>query len=350
MRKLGTLLALILSLGTIFSVNAHTTTPVGWAALSSIPAPQSDAPPAAGGTFGACVDGDPFGDDLYVAYGYDGVNAADTLSFRIYDHDTNKWRQGPVAPGPARHWVAGAFHNGRLYCVGGGSDMAAYAEVHRFDPWSNRWSVVAPLPADPSAPDQPAGRAGAVAISYPYKSLYVLGGSRSGDICGAPTRSVLRYDEWSRTWQPAGKLAVPRAGAAAALVDRYIYLFGGCSDTGLLDSVERFDTSTGTSTILSVKMPGGERRKAAAVNRDDMIYITGGVDAFGLEVLPNDLIFDPEKRTFAEGPPLPTHCAPGDGRSGHGLVEHDRAIYAFGGTCEDSFAGLSSLDVLNLDN
>src|SRR5262249_13758995 len=123
-RKLGTVLALTLSLGTIFSVSAHGTTPLGWAALSAIPAGPSDTtPPASGGTFGACVDGNPDGDDLYLAYGYDGPTAKDTLAFRIYDHDANKWRQGPDAPGPARHFVAGAFHSGKLYCIGGGSDI-----------------------------------------------------------------------------------------------------------------------------------------------------------------------------------------------------------------------------------
>src|SRR5262249_52156020 len=115
------------------------------------------------------------------AYGYDGPTAKDTLAFRIYDHDANKWRQGPDAPGPARHFVAGAFHSGKLYCIGGGSDISVYENVHRFDPWSNRWSPVASLPTDSTQPTQPAGRAGAAAVSYPYNGLYVLGGSHSAD-------------------------------------------------------------------------------------------------------------------------------------------------------------------------
>jgi N-acetylneuraminic acid mutarotase len=197
----------------------------------------------------------------------------------------------------------------------------------------------------------PEGRLGAGAAGYPGRGFYVLGGATSPAMCDAPSSGVMRFDDATQSWQQAGQLTTPRAGAPAARVGRYIYLFGGCSDSGMLDTVERYDPATNTSKLLPVTMPGGARIRAAVTEHDDTIHLTGGVDAFGLEVLPNHIVFDPATGRFTVETPLPIdeYCFHGDGLSGHGMAEHENHIYVVGGTCDDSFDGVARVYGLDHD-
>jgi hypothetical protein len=165
-------------------------------------------------------------------------------------------------------------------------------------------------------------------------------------------------DRVNGTWVPAGSLVIPRAGAAAARVGRYIYLFGGCTEGGLgLNSVERYDVRTGTSILLPVTMPGafgGDKIRAAAATLAGHIHVTGGKTSSGFDDEPNHIIFHPRARqntgTFTASPhPFPTHCpVTQDGRTSHGLVSHAGQLFAVGGWCEESsfIPGVRSESVL----
>jgi len=216
--------------------------------------------------------------------------------------------------------------------------------VDRFDPSANRWTKLAPLPGP---------RVGAAGVSHPGRGFFVLGGSTGPGPCDSPTNTVLRFDDRTGTWAPAGTLIVPRSAAGAARIGRYIYLFGGCIEGGAaLDNVERFDVRTGSSIVLPVTMPGGERNGPAAAARGGQIHVTGGRSSFGSDPQPNHIIFRPQARqntgTFAEGPQMPNHCV-GDvaeGRSAHGLVSHGGRLFAVAGSCESGPTTLSNLDEL----
>ncbi|HEV8633112.1 MAG TPA: kelch repeat-containing protein [Chloroflexota bacterium] len=336
MRKLSPFLALVLALIIVVPVYAARV----WVARAPLPDPDGAGPETAG-TFGACVD-DAKRDQIVVAYGFNAGTNTDTRATRIYEIRADAWRIGPEAPAPARRFIAGAVHDGKLFCAGGGSDLGAFADVDRFDPSTNRWTKLAPLPGP---------RVGAAGVSQP-RGFFVLGGSSGPGPCDSPTNTVLRFDDRTGAWVPAGTLIVPRSTAGAARIGRYIYLFGGCTEGGAgLDSVERFDTRAGTSIVLPVAMPGGGRNGPAAATRGGQIHVTGGRDDFGSDPQPNHIIFRPQAGqntgTFAEGPQMPNHCVDvAEGRSAHGLVSHGGRLFAVAGSCSSVPTTLSNLDEL----
>src|SRR5207253_421938 len=106
------------------------------------------------------------------------------------------------------------------------NDMQAY------DPRTNTWSVVAPMPT----------------------ARYVLAAARGGDgriyaiggWNGSNLNLVEAYDPVSNSWTTVAPLLAPRFGhAAAAGSDGRIYVAGGVGAAGEVTSAEVYDPSTG---------------------------------------------------------------------------------------------------------
>ncbi|KAG7540143.1 Kelch-type beta propeller [Arabidopsis thaliana x Arabidopsis arenosa] len=96
----------------------------------------------------------------------------------------------------------------------------------------------------PSHPCQPPESSSFVELDY---GIYIIGGI----INGSPTSEVLRFDCLSHTWRRVRSMRVPRASAAANVVDGKIYVFGGCQEE--VDSsnwAEVFDPQTQTWDTL----------------------------------------------------------------------------------------------------
>ena len=114
---------------------------------------------------------------------------------------------------------------------------------------------------------------------------------------------VEEYEAEKNTWRTVTPMHTGRCGAAVAVIDHRIWVFGGEGDGGkCLDEIEVFDVEKEEWTTTRIKMTS-PRSGAQAVVVDGKIWIIGGVDASG-DALNNVEIFDPDTGTWTPAPPL----------------------------------------------
>src|SRR5439155_10548380 len=116
------------------------------------------------------------------------------------------------------------LYNGRIYAVGGqhGNDAALVTvkSVNSYDPATNTWSTLAPLP---------------VAVSHIASACFVLGtriviagGETAHDVA---TNRVTAYDPIANTWTSLSPLPAARFSGVGIAINGDIWFTGGSSTT-----------------------------------------------------------------------------------------------------------------------
>ena len=105
--------------------------------------------------------------------------------------------------------------------------------------------------------------------------VYVLGGYSTG-------KGILsdceRFSIKGHNWMPIEHLNVPRINMGSCLVSKkYLYVFGGSDENGILDSIERYNSSLDVWTLLQVKMQSKVTNLFAHAINEDAIIVLGGV-------------------------------------------------------------------------
>jgi hypothetical protein len=136
----------------------------------------------------------------------------------IFDTATLGWHSGASWQNPRFAWHATAA--GFVCELGGYRTSIAHAvrDVECYEPASDSWSVRTPLPEQLDSFDPVAfgGR------------IFVLGGARhTSDELFAPLATAYAYDPASDVWTALAPLPAPRAGATAHVIGERIYLVGG---------------------------------------------------------------------------------------------------------------------------
>lgn len=154
------------------------------------------------------------------------VEIADSVE--CYDPSTNKWEYRK--PMPMRRFLFAAVvgPDDRIYTFGemgeynkGDKAVPSFDDTHVYDPKTDSWSSLTPMPRPRKTHDCVLGTDG---------KIYVLGGSIVYN--GPPLRDVLIYDPVKDKWKKGPKMKLPRSTlAAVATPDGKIYAIGG-TDVG----------------------------------------------------------------------------------------------------------------------
>jgi N-acetylneuraminic acid mutarotase len=190
-------------------------------------------------------------DILYVVGGSNG-SFGFFATLEAYDPATGSWRT-TLAPMPtARVDPAAGVVNGVLYVVGGfawdaiGRTISGhFATVEAYDPATNSWTTVSPMPTARS------GSAAGVINGI----LYVVGGwNDSGGILA----TVEAYDPVTDTWSTMDPMPTARNALGAGVIDGRLYVPGGGGYAGTLAMLEVF---TPPDLVVSVDIdikPGSD--------------------------------------------------------------------------------------------
>lgn len=165
------------------------------------------------------------GGEIFVAGGVRGFPVSVLVdSISIYSQADDEWRRGPGIPTPRRS-LAVVAADGLLYALGGqvevptGSLPLNVAEL--FDPGTETWSSIAPLPQPRLSP----------AAAVEGGRIRVLGGGGLGTDVATRTHQV--YDIASGQWSLDTEMPRGRVNAAAvALPDGRVFAMGGLAETG----------------------------------------------------------------------------------------------------------------------
>jgi N-acetylneuraminic acid mutarotase len=208
---------------------------------------------------------------------------------------------------------AAAGQDGKIYAIGGlvgfNGNLAPTDEVDAYDPVSQTWTQVAPLPTGPRW--DPAATTGADG------TIYAIGGLTPTPQWGSLSSEVDAYNPTTNTWTQlpglpdAASHIYPTATTGA---DGTIYVIGGFNS----NAVDAYNPQTQTWRSLA-PLPTSSYFLATATGTDGTIYAIGGtggqVDAY-----------NPTTNAWTVLPPLPTNR--------YGLaaaVGKDGTIYAIGG-------------------
>jgi N-acetylneuraminic acid mutarotase len=201
------------------------------------------------------------------------------------------------APMPtARTFLGAAEVNGKIYAIGGFSDLN---NTEEYDPLTDNWTIKAAMPTP---------RFGFAIVVYQNK-IYCIGGLAGG---GAPfsssvTGAIEVYDPATNAWEIKKPMPTPRAQLEANVVNDKIYLIGGRTG-GQYSTVSTNQVYDPISEKWEAKRPmlyPVVSFSSAVVG--DKIYVIGGQDEFNnpmnLDIVQ---IYDCTIDSWTIGTPLPT--------------------------------------------
>jgi N-acetylneuraminic acid mutarotase len=146
---------------------------------------------------------------------FGGGNSVSTIADHSeYDPVTDTWRE--LAPLPrAEGSPAAVVFEGRIYVIGGRSGNSDFGDV--YDPVTDSWST------GPSI--EPRGTAGAVAYCG---GIYLFGGESQAERRNLD--SVLRLDLERNVWESVSPMPTARKSARAVLFMDSVYIVGGSTE------------------------------------------------------------------------------------------------------------------------
>jgi N-acetylneuraminic acid mutarotase len=143
------------------------------------------------------------------------------------DDESAGWTERAPMPNPRNH-ISGAALNGKVYALGGQhgqeDEQEAQSEVDCYDPETDTWSVVAPLPDV---------RSHAGAATFVLSGRIVMLGGEVG--YNLQRSTVFAYDPAVNTWSLIGILPQPRSTSVAGALSETQLIFTGGNDPNAAD-------------------------------------------------------------------------------------------------------------------
>lgn len=141
----------------------------------------------------------------------------------IFDASDATWHRGRPAP-MARNSAAGAVLNDQLWIAGGRTvDGGGTGRLDVYDPESDRWDTLAPLPKSPTTGQQVGG---GLAMVETGGRLFAFGGEWFGSEGGVFAETWI-YEPSRDQWTRGPDMKTPRHGLAGLNVDGQILAIAG---------------------------------------------------------------------------------------------------------------------------
>jgi hypothetical protein len=168
----------------------------------------------------------------------------------------------------ARHRLAAAVVNGRIYTLGGHNGSAINTN-QEYDPATNTWTTKSSTGFSARSD---------LAAAVVNDKIYALGGYNGS----SALNTNQEYDPATNTWATKSSSGfTARYALAAALVNGRIYALGGTNGSSIFNTNQEYDPATNTWTTKSSTGFSARYSLAAAVV-NDRIYALGGVNGSNL--------------------------------------------------------------------
>lgn len=147
----------------------------------------------------------------------------DVATHLTFDPATGVW--GEARPCPmARNSAAGAVLEGKLYVAGGRTvNGGGTGRLDRYDPATDQWETLAPIPRSPGG--QQVG--GGLAMGAVGGKLVAFGGEWFAPGGGGVFPETWIYDPSRDVWTVGPEMRTPRHGLAGAVVNGVVYAVAG---------------------------------------------------------------------------------------------------------------------------
>jgi N-acetylneuraminic acid mutarotase len=282
---------------------AQTTGPaqIAWTTVASQPYTNAEAQ-------GTVVNG-----KLYTFGGFDSQKSCCTPTSRVYVYNpaTNAW--SALAPMPPMNGTGSGgvthaglttdgrdiyFAGGYTSSFGGTEQIFGTKEVWRYNVGTNTYTRLPDLPADRAAGQ----------LVYLNGELHHIGGTNKARTMDVGDHYVLSLQPLGTAWRTAAPLPNPRHHGGTAVLGGKIYYIGGQRghdhNLATQTDVHVFDPATGGWTKVQ-GMPRGRGHISASVFvHDNRIFVLGGEVTHGTPVR-DVTAYDPAANTWTAYTPLP---------------------------------------------
>ena len=213
-----------------------------------------------------------------------GGNSGTALSdVERYDPVLDSWTT--LAPMPtARAGAVAAVIDDGIFVIGGRQSTSGpcsggpyVGNVERYDIDTNTWSTVAPLPSP---------RSDLAAVAHGGK-VFVFGGCTGTASAPSVTNEVDMYDPDTNTWTILAPMPTQRASLVAGHKGNLVYAIGGTNGVSALNVNEVYDFSA-NSWSTNTPMPTA-RQEAGVHSHGGTVYVVGGsAPAYGSSSTANE--------------------------------------------------------------
>ena len=221
------------------------------------------------------------------------------------------WHDAASIPVPGDH-LAAVTDGTYAYALGGRTlePSANHNAVQRFDPATNQWTPLTPLPVANSD----------MGAAYVGGQLITFGGENGLTVSGT-TRA---YNLASKTWSTLPNMAQPRHGMGVAVVGNTIFAIDGASQPGHAGSTNTLQTFIATAAPAAVQVSGTwtlghfspfpVQQLPAAVRNQSQIWLAGGLTGSTVatdKATDKTEYYDTALHLWSSGPnlPFPVHHA-----------------------------------------
>jgi N-acetylneuraminic acid mutarotase len=274
--------------------------------------------PTARTMVGAAVGADGL---IYAIGGYTEFSTV-TGVVEVYNPATNSWSTRAPMPTPRYGFAAVLGPDHKIWTIGGNYDSnltndGPSIKVEAYDPATNTWQTMPPLPAGRYMTAASVGSDGRIYVSggYQHSQLYIL--PTVASIAPGDAQWTTLTDVLTSARDGHGSVATP---------DGKIYVVGGSSGSQELGSLEYHQVGMiGWNTLTPMPTP---RKMTAATTSGGKIYVSGGNAWWSAGVSCSTALelYDPASSTWHRGASLPV------GRFDHASVTApDGKIYLLGG-------------------
>jgi len=276
-------------------------------------------------------------DDKIYAIGGWGMNNVSGIpdfspisSTEVYDPSTDTWTV--IAPMPIA--LAWRFQteviNGKIYAIGDDPDGTCTSTTEVYDPSTDTWTILASMPTAREA----------FQTEVINGKIYVFGGysgyifANNSDINSLSSAEV--YDPSTDSWITLAPMSTPRCFFQTKVIGGKIYAIGGWNiSTGesigkVLSSTEVYDPSTNTWTTLASMSAARQAFQTEVI--DDKIYAFGGCSTYNTHyILSSTEVYDPSSDTWT------TLASMSTAREEFQTEVIDKVIYAIDGYSMESY-------------
>ncbi|KAF5399523.1 hypothetical protein PHET_06707 [Paragonimus heterotremus] len=169
---------------------------------------------------------------IYALGGHNGENQGRLDTAERYTLEENLW-QTIASMNRVRSDAAAAELGGRVYVAGGFEGRRYHDSAEYYEPETNQWTLVSRMHSP----------RGGISLAQQGGYLYAIGGNDGN----SRLRTIERYDMDEGKWELVGQMNRRKSNLSSTVLNDDIYILGGWSDepeAGILDLVERFDTTT----------------------------------------------------------------------------------------------------------
>jgi N-acetylneuraminic acid mutarotase len=260
--------------------------------------------------------------EIYVVGGFDESRAIVT-DVEAFNPSTNTWRRLAPLPTPLHHPNV-AVAGGRLYVVGALETMAftATGVTLEYNPATNSWAQRAPMPAG--------SQRGASAVAAIGDRIYVAGGFRGGSVA-----EFSYYDVVANTWTALAALPGARDHLVGAAVNGLFYAIAGRNGSTLSGAVNIYNPVTNAwATGASMPTPRGGCMSGIV---NGVIHVVGGEGntAVGTGIFEQHEAYDPATDTWTTREKMRTP------RHGSGAIGVNGVLYVPGGATVQGFGAVN---------